>query len=217
MRPFLVTIRVTFRSTSRCPTVIFFTIVVNFLWTSSHQLTSPFPFLHFTSPLPILHDFFLLHSAPYFIASLRNFETLHFSIPLLHEFIYFARFHTLWCFSLLYFASSSDSANFCSSWVLFLCTSSSSWLPFHFIASLDFAQRPVFFAIFYFSSYSNKCRMFICAMSLSTTLDIYTLLPIDLKPSNREGCPYKALVGSHSPRWEVFIDLTFLTEQCNHL
>ena len=138
MRPFLVTVTISFFLTSYCPTVIFYTVAVKFLRTSLHQLTSPFPFssLYFGASCTMQLLLFL-YSVLYFIALLHNFETSLFSIPLLREFIYFALFHSLCYFSLLYFYLVVSS----SSQVPFLHSSSSSRVPFHFDDSLHFAPQ----------------------------------------------------------------------------
>ena len=66
-------------------------------------------------------------------------------------------------------------------------------------------------------SYFYKCRLFMCVMSLSTTMDICTPSPMIIRPSEQEGCPCKFSAYSYSPGWEILHHSTLLTTEHHHL
>jgi len=112
--------------------------------------------------------------------------------------------------SFLYFTSSFSSQLLYFLYFAYFLTSWLSLLRSTLFSSLCFQlKNPI--------SLLYRCRLFMCVMSLSTTLDICTPSPIDLRPSKREGCSYKVSAYSHSPRWEILLHLTLLIEKRHHL
>ena len=129
---------------------------------------------------------------------LRNFlhkltSQLSFTswLPLCHGFLYFTSLFSSQLLNLLYFAS------FLTLWL--------SILHDALFSSLGFQLKRLVSLLY-------RCRSIMCAMSPSITLDIYMPSPIDLRPSKREGWPYKISTYHHSPQWEILLHLTSLTE-----
>ena len=142
------------------------------------------PFSYFSPDYPLYngHIFNYCCEFPVNFLALAYF-TIPFSVTLLHIFSYCATssfVSALHAFtSQLYFTVSFDYVVSDTSWVPFLHSSLISSLPFTSLLPSTSRLILLFMAL-YASSYCNKHRLFICVMSLSTTLDIYTPFPIHL-------------------------------------